>query len=118
MTAAEVRAVLNTIVDPCSVAAGAPAGIVDLGLIRRLDVTPGEHGARVHVVIGVTEWGCLMGAPFASEAYKRLEPLDGIEHVDVELDGAFDWDPDDMAPAYRRHLAERRAALTSARARR
>jgi len=36
----DVRAVLNQIIDPCSRVAGAPVGLVDMGLIRRLTVTP------------------------------------------------------------------------------
>jgi len=98
---------LNTIVDPCSVAGGAPAGIVDMGLIRRLDIADGERGAEVSMSIGVTEFGCLMAAPFAVEAEKRVGALSGIASVTVSLDDKFDWDPSDMAPAYRAHLQER-----------
>jgi metal-sulfur cluster biosynthetic enzyme len=100
-TEAGVRAALNTVVDPCSVAAGSPAGLDDMGLVRRVEV----DGADVRVVIGVTEYGCVMGAPFAIEAYRLLEGLDGVGRVDVELDDAFDWLPDDMSPAYRARLA-------------
>jgi metal-sulfur cluster biosynthetic enzyme len=98
---------LNTIVDPCSVAGGAPAGIADMGLIRALDVVEGEGGAAVSLTIGVTEVGCLMAAPFAVEAEKRVAALPGIASVSVGLDDKFDWDPADMAPAYRAHLQER-----------
>ena len=38
MTAEEVRALLNAIVDPCSLAAGAPAGIDEMGLVRDVEV--------------------------------------------------------------------------------
>ncbi len=112
-TEADVRAVLNAIVDPCSRAAGATAGLVDMGLIRRLSVTAAatgeDHGVDVLVVIGVTEYACLMGPSFAMEAYKKLTPMPGVRSVEVELDGEFDWDPGDMSPDYRRLLAERRA---------
>lgn len=113
LSEADIRAVLNTIVDPCSRAAGATAGLVDMGLIRRLSVTADssadDHGVDVLVVIGVTEYACLMGPSFAIEAYKKLTPMPGVRSVEVELDGVFDWDPDDMSPDYRRRLAERRA---------
>jgi len=33
-----IRAALNEIVDPCSVVAGAPAGLDEMGLVRRLCV--------------------------------------------------------------------------------
>jgi metal-sulfur cluster biosynthetic enzyme len=121
LTEQDVRAVLNTIVDPCSRVAGAPAGLVDMGLIRRLALVPSAGSLApsagslvlspgrtdVHVVIGVTEYACLMGPAFATEAYKKLTALPGTGEVLVELDGEFDWDPDDMSPEYRRHLASR-----------
>jgi len=112
LSEADVRAVLNTIIDPCSRAAGATAGLVDMGLIRRLSVTAdtgGDHGIDIRVVIGVTEYACLMGPSFAMEAYKQLAPMPGVRSVEVELDGEFDWDPDDMSADYRARLAERRA---------
>lgn len=106
----DVRAVLNQIIDPCSRVAGAPVGLVDMGLIRRLTVTPGVGTVDVHMVIGVTEYGCLLAPSFASEARKLLDALPGIGVIDIELDAEFDWEPQDMSVAYRRHLAERRAA--------
>ena len=106
----DVRAVLNQIIDPCSRVAGAPVGLVDMGLIRRLTVTPGVGTVDVHMVIGVTEYGCLLAPSFASEARKLLDALPGIGVIDIELDAEFDWEPRDMSVAYRRHLAERRAA--------
>jgi metal-sulfur cluster biosynthetic enzyme len=108
VTEASVRAVLNTIVDPCSRAAGAPAGLADMGLIRQLEVTRAPAGARVRVVIGVTEYACLIGPSFAAEAHKKLTPLPGVAELIIELDGEFDWDPDDMSPSYRELLARRR----------
>jgi len=62
------------------------------------------------MVIGVTEYGCLLAPSFASEARKLLDALPGIGVIDIELDAEFDWEPQDMSVAYRRHLAERRAA--------
>lgn len=107
-----VRAVLNTIVDPCSRAAGAPAGLVDMGLIRELSVTPaaGRGGMHVHLVIGVTEYACLLGPAFVSEARKKLLAMGGIGDVVIDLDDKFDWDPQDMSAAYQAHLRERRQA--------
>ena len=58
---ARIRAAINTIIDPCSRAAGAPAGLADMGLIRTLEVTASDTGLHVRAVIGVTEYGCLLG---------------------------------------------------------
>ena len=112
---AQVRAALNTIIDPCSVAAGAPAGLQDMGLVRHVTIgslSDGQAGGRakvsVQVVIGVTEFGCLMGAPFAMEAQACLARLVDVDQVDVQLDGTFDWLPQDMDPAYRARLHSHR----------
>jgi metal-sulfur cluster biosynthetic enzyme len=112
---AEIRAALDAVLDPCSVVAGAPAGLVQMGLVRALELSEGESGATIRVRIGVTEPGCLMGASFAAQARTQLERLDGVAHVEIELDHASDWMPDDMDRDYQRRLdavrATRRAAL-------
>lgn len=104
-----VREALNAIVDPCSVAAGAPAGLVDLGLVRRLDVSSTPAGTRVRVSIGVTEPGCMMGASFAIKAQELLATLPEVAVAEVALDHAADWTPEDIAPSYRLRLAEVRS---------
>jgi len=43
------------------------------------------------MVIGVTEYGCLLAPSFASEARKLLDALPGIGVLDIELDAEFDW---------------------------
>lgn len=100
-----VRAELNKIVDPCSAVAGAAAGINEMGLVRHLELVEGSQGTIIRVVIGVTEPGCLMGIPFANEAQKRLQALSGVENVEVTLDRAFSWTPQDMASEYQARLA-------------
>lgn len=104
-----VRAALNAIIDPCSVTAQSPAGIEELGLIRRLELIARDDGTLVRVAIGVTEPGCVMGFPFAREARQRLAALPGVASVEVELDHAHDWMPADMSPSYRARLAADRA---------
>jgi metal-sulfur cluster biosynthetic enzyme len=104
-----VRAALDEVIDPCSAAAGAAAGIAELGLVRELRIEPGEAGAVVRVVLRVTDPGCLMGGPFAASARRRLAALPGVAEVDVRLDEAFDWTPADAAAAYRERLERARA---------
>jgi len=112
---ARVWTTLNTIVDPCSRAAGAPVGIAEMGLVRQLEVHHSPEGASIRVVIGVTEPGCLMGAAFVNDARKLLRELPGVAEVQVRMDHAFDWTPEDMAPAYQARLERlrqrRRAAV-------
>lgn len=112
ITDTQVRVALDTVIDPCSRAAGCTTGLTSLGLVRDIALIERADGRTdVRVVIGVTEYGCLMGAPFASEAYKRLRALDGVGTVEVALDDKFDWDRSDMDPAYARRLTEHRAAV-------
>ena len=112
---ARVWTELNTIVDPCSRAAGAPAGIAEMGLVRQLEIHHSPEGASIRVVIGVTEPGCLMGAAFINDARKLLRELPGVAEVQVSMDHAFDWTPEDMAPPYQARLDQlrqrRRVAL-------
>lgn len=113
VTKGQIRAQLNQIVDPCSLVAGAPAGLVELGLVRSLELRETPDGAAVRVRIGVTEPGCMMGASFAIKAREQLTALDGVASVDVELDHAGDWDPADIDPRYAERLAAVRAAKRS-----
>lgn len=109
ITCLDVQTTLNRIIDPCSVAAGAPAGLHDMGLIRAVDIKALDGDlASVSVVISVTEFGCLMGAPFAQMAFESLASLPGVAEVDVQLDPNFDWHADKMSLDYRRTLAEHR----------
>lgn len=107
-TEAEVRGVLNEILDPCSVTAGVPAGLCDMGLIRAVEVSDAPGGQRIGVTVGVTEPGCFMIGPFATEARARLLALPDVEEVELELDNGFDWTEAMMAPDYRARLAEHR----------
>jgi metal-sulfur cluster biosynthetic enzyme len=111
---ATVWTTLNTIVDPCSRAAGAPAGIAEMGLVRQLEVQQSPEGARIRVVIGVTEPGCLMGAAFVNDACTRLRALPGVAEVQVSMDQAFDWTPQDMSPAYQTRLEQLRQTRRAA----
>ena len=101
-----VRAALNEIIDPCSRAASEPAGLVDMGLVRRVEL----HGACVEVTLALTEPTCLMGFPFARSARERLSALPGVERVDVSLDPSFEWTPAELNPAFAARLAKRRAS--------
>lgn len=105
-TEADIRELLNTIVDPCSAAAGAPAGLNDMGLVRRVEVEQGSSGVTVRVLLGITEPGCLMSIPFQHSARERLEGLSGVANIDVTLDPTLEWSEGDISPAYAARLAD------------
>ena len=114
-TATELRerigALLNEVVDPCSAAAGAPAGLVDMGLIRTLEVQEGEGGLEVTVVVRVTHPSCMMAPIFLAQVQNLVHALPGVSAIHASLDTGFDWTPDDMTPAYRARLSRHRAAV-------
>lgn len=109
MTESEVLSILNGIQDPCSVVAGAAAGLVEMGLIRDLVVLNKPSGVFISLLVRVTEPGCLMGSVFAQEASQRLKAIPGVSEVEVKVDHAFDWKPEDMLSDYRVKLEQIRA---------
>ncbi|GKQ41942.1 metal-sulfur cluster assembly factor [Streptomyces sp. A012304] len=109
VTETQVRAVLNEILDPCSITAGVPAGLDDMGLVSDVHVRDdGTGGQCVAVTVGVTEPSCVLIGSFAAEAQVRLTALTGVSAVDVRLTDDFDWTPDRLAPHYRQRLDEHR----------
>lgn len=115
VTEASVRSVLNAIIDPCSLLAGAPAGIDEFGLVRQVEVRQGPDGVDITVTLGVTEPGCYMAVYFAEQAHTLLQGQAHVKNVTIALDLAGDWTPDDMSTTYRTRLemvrAQRRRSL-------
>ena len=100
---------LESIVDPCSRASGAPAGLVSMGLVGGVAIEEQPDGADIHVTLYITEPGCMMGALFQLTAEQDLADLPGVRNVKVEVDYSHVWGPEQMTPEYRRRLAEIRA---------
>lgn len=112
VTEALVRDVLNGVVDPCSITAGVPGGMDDMGLISDIQIRDdGAGGQLVGVKIGLTDPTCMLLGSFANEARERLSELPGVTGVDVTLDHELEWTPDMLAPQYQRRLAEHRAQV-------
>ena len=106
-----VRECLNTIVDPCSVTAGAPAGLGDMGLVNMVRIDLGDDGRRCAVIkIGITHPFCMMAGVFLNEAQKRVVLIDGIDTVDVTLDSDTVWTPAQMSEGYQARLGQVRQA--------
>ena len=102
----EVLSQLNAIIDPCSVSARAPAGLVDMGLVRQVTLQPLSHGGyRAVVRISVTHPFCVLAGVFLNEVNKRLRALPQIHEVDAGLDSSTVWKPALMTAEYRARLA-------------
>jgi metal-sulfur cluster biosynthetic enzyme len=101
---------LETIVDPCSQAMGAPAGLVSLGLVKEVEIEERRgRRAKVRVTLCITEPGCLMAAVFQEAAGRELPRLPGVDEVEVVVDHGHVWDREQMEPEYRLRLERLRA---------
>jgi metal-sulfur cluster biosynthetic enzyme len=109
----EALAVLNGIIDPCSRAIGLPAGLVDMGLVRDVEVISHSGRITLRVILRLTEPGCMMSVPFTQEALTRLEGVPEVDAVEVSMDRALDWRIEDMSVDYRRRLAAHRTERTT-----
>ena len=111
-----VRTALDAVVDPCSVAAGAPLSLADMGLLRGVEV----DGDAVRVAIAVTGPGCTFLGLLLGAARDAVAAVPGVREVDVRLDTTAVWDPSWLAPSAASALDSRRRttlALTAVRPR-
>jgi metal-sulfur cluster biosynthetic enzyme len=110
----EVLRVLDEIKDPCSVGFGDPMGLVEMGLVRSVDVSP---AGEVSICLRLTSPFCEMIGFFKNTAVDRIRSLPSVESVTVEADSGFDWSPEYMSPARQEQRRQRLSALrASARA--
>lgn len=103
-----VRARLDEIKDPCSVASGQPMGLDEMGLVEAVEIS---DDGDVTVGLRLTSPFCEMIGFFTTEVTAKLAELPSVRTVEVRTDSGFDWSPDDMAPHLRRRRAERMAAM-------
>lgn len=93
----QARELLETVMDPCSVAAGRPVSIVAMGLVT--DIT--TQGSNITLTLRTTFPGCTMAPKFAEAAEEQLCTLPGVETVEVVIDPTFTWSPDQARPEAR-----------------
>jgi metal-sulfur cluster biosynthetic enzyme len=108
---AQVAEVLDSVVDPCSAVAGAPAGLSDMGLVKRVEIASEGEKSRVTVVLRLTHPSCMMGPLFIESVEQGLLALDAVESAEVTLDADYSWTEEDMSDEYRRRLAAHRAEV-------
>lgn len=96
---------LEDVIDPCSVTAGAPLSVVDMGLIN--DLVVGEDGV-VRVSMRATSAMCTMIAGIMKVAEERLALVEGVARVEIKLCSGAIWTEADMTERGRRTLQARR----------
>jgi metal-sulfur cluster biosynthetic enzyme len=112
-TRAAIIAQLDEIKDPCSLASGVPMGLAEMGLVDRIEISP---GGDVAIRLRLTSPFCHMIGYFKTEVQRRVLALPGIASVSLSADNGLDWSPERIsAPAQARraaHLRDMQSALT------
>jgi Predicted metal-sulfur cluster biosynthetic enzyme len=84
---------LNAVLDPCSVAAGRPMGLVDMGLVERVEV----RDDAVEVYLRLTSPACYLVPHLRDRIESELADL-AARSVVVHVDEGLDWSPRLIAP--------------------
>ena len=105
VTVSEIRRLLDTIGDPCSVAQGVPMGLEEMGIVERVTVDSAGHA---EIRLRLTSPSCMMVGYFTVEAERLVLDIPGVQSVCVSTDIGLDWRPDMMSAAATRR---RRDAL-------
>lgn len=103
----EIEDRLKRVFDPCSVAAGAPLSIYDMGLVERWTL---DREGTLRVTLCVTFGACTMFPHFVRGAEETLEGLPDVRRVVVEIDHTIEWSASRMTAYARSFLAARRGA--------
>ena len=99
----------NYIKEPCGLAQGLSVGMVDMGLIRDVEVKEcGSGGWNVHVRARVTSPDCLHFVYFERELRAAVLKIVDVAEFFIEWSDGADWTPDSMSADLREQLKERR----------
>ena len=97
----QVTEALRSVVDPCSIATGAPINLVDMGMVRGIKI----DGAHVEVQLRFTSPVCWQAANIITAIEDNLMAIDGVEQVTCDTrSGAWEWKPEMMAPSAQARL--------------
>ena len=88
-----IRDALRGIVDPCSAANGSNLDIVEMGLVKNIQVNDSD----VRVEMRLTTPACHMVPYFIEEIEERVGALSGVESVEVETDDGMGWNTEMMS---------------------
>ncbi len=105
-----IRKELDEIKDPCSVAAGQPMGLSEMGLIRDVEISA---DGDVAIAMRLTSPFCHMIGFFKSETIERISALPGVRSVTMTADQGLDWSPSDISPAAAERRGEALARMTA-----
>ena len=76
-----------------------PVNIVELGLIYDLNIKDGEKGKKIDIKMTLTAPGCGMGPVISDEVDRKINALEDVENVNVELVCEPQWNQGMMSEA-------------------
>lgn len=98
----EIKRRLRRVIDPCSASRGTNHDVVEMGLLRSIDV----DGRDVTVSMRLTSPACLMVGQFEKRIEEEVGSLPTVESVALETDAGLEWRPEMMSPEARRRRQE------------
>ena len=97
----QVTEALRSVVDPCSIATGAPIDLVDMGIVRGIEIDQ----THVEIQLRLTSPVCWQATNITSAIEDAVMAIDGVEQVTCDTrSGAWEWTPDMMAPSAQARL--------------
>lgn len=99
---------LREVIDPCSIAAGEPLDIVEMGLVRDVRVTDVD----VEVELWVTSPLCTQIGLIRERAAVAVHQATGIPGVRCIVDPRGEWLPSDITDEARRRMRRRLPIVT------
>ena len=76
-----------------------PVNIVELGLIYDLNIKESDTGQKINIKMTLTAPGCGMGPVIADEVERKVNGIEGVESVNVELVWEPHWNQGMMSEA-------------------
>jgi metal-sulfur cluster biosynthetic enzyme len=89
----EAWAALERVYDPCSVATRSPLNIVDMGLVREVEL---DDDGNAQVTICPTAPSCMLMGSITGAARKELGTIEGLATIEIKVDADFFWTPEAM----------------------
>ncbi len=99
----QIKSALGQVYDPCSIAAGRPISLVDMGLVTEWAFADGA----LSITFCVTFAGCTMAPHFVEAARVELSKIKGVREVITQVDTDYIWTPPALAPMHGRPQAWR-----------
>ncbi|AIO36325.1 hypothetical protein DM39_4234 [Burkholderia cenocepacia] len=98
---ARIQAMLDQVVDPCSIATGLPISLTDMGMVKK--VTQNEDGV-VQVELRLTSPVCWQAANIIAQVEQVVARVPGVSKAICIVDPTSEWTPEMMAAGCRAEL--------------